>query len=108
MKRRFSILSIGSVIIFGFLAIYVVSAMIGIDKFYHNSDGKQTAMIKKTIEKAAVQCYALEGAYPPDLAYLQSNYGIQLNKEKFFYNYEIFASNIAPQVDVLPINRGGR
>jgi hypothetical protein len=108
MKKHISFLSVGSIIIFSFLIVFIGYTMFGIDKFYKNSGTKQTTAIKKIIQKAAVQCYALEGAYPPDIEYLEKNYGILVNKDKFFYNYEIFASNIAPQVDVLPINRGGR
>ena len=50
---------------------------------------------------AAVQCYALEGAYPQSLSYLEENYGVQVNHSRFIVSYEVYASNQLPAVAVL-------
>ena len=50
---------------------------------------------------AAVQCYALEGAYPQSLSYLEENYGVQVNHSRFIVSYEAYASNQLPAVAVL-------
>jgi hypothetical protein len=64
-----------------------------------NAEG-QTARIEEILNDAVVQCYALEGAYPPDVEYLQK-YGVILNKSKYMYRYEFFFENIAPNITVV-------
>ncbi|MDD5017287.1 MAG: hypothetical protein PHO15_04205 [Eubacteriales bacterium] len=61
--------------------------------------------IRETVLGYVAQCYALEGAYPPDLNYLEQNYGLQLNEDKYIYHYEMFATNILPDVQVFAIER---
>lgn len=87
------------------IIIAVVSVM-SMGEFWENSNNAQPHRIKDAIERICVQCYALEGSYPPDLEYLSKYYGLILNEDKYFYYYEIFASNIMPYVEVY--ERGSR
>lgn len=59
------------------------------------------AAIRRTVESTARQCYVIEGVYPPDLEYLEQNYGLQINTEDFYVRYEIYASNQPPTVKVV-------
>ena len=63
------------------------------------NDGSAVA-IREAVQRSALQCYAVEGAYPPDLQYLEDNYGLQVNKEDFYVTYDAFASNLPPTVRV--------
>ena len=63
------------------------------------SDNSATA-IRAAVQRSALQCYAVEGAYPPDLQYLEDNYGLQVNTQDFYVTYEAFASNLPPTVRV--------
>lgn len=64
--------------------------------------GEESAQaIKAAVERCAMQCYVVEGAYPPSLAYLEERYGLQINKKEFYVSYDIFASNIPPAVKVI-------
>ena len=56
--------------------------------------------IRALIEKTARQCYAVEGVYPPDLAYLEEHYGIRVNHNDYYVTYDAFASNLPPEVRV--------
>ncbi len=56
--------------------------------------------VRTAVLDAAVQCYALEGAYPRSLAYLEENYGVQVNRRRFIVSYEVYASNQMPEVAV--------
>lgn len=58
-------------------------------------------MAEDNLRRAVVSCYALEGRYPPDVKYLQEQYGLQLNEEKYIVHYEVFAENIMPDITVL-------
>ncbi len=59
------------------------------------------AQLEEALRRAAVCCYANEGAYPPDLAYLVENYGVQIDNDRFTVHYELFASNLMPDITVL-------
>ena len=58
--------------------------------------------MQDAIERAVIQCYALEGAYPPDLAYLES-YGIYIDEEKLYVDYRPYGANLRPDIFVAPI-----
>lgn len=63
-------------------------------------EAQQTTAIRRSVETAAVECYALEGSYPPSLAYLVRNYGLVLDTRHYVYRYQIFAVNLPPDVFV--------
>ena len=60
------------------------------------------AAIKDMVQKGALQCYVVEGVYPPDLQYLQDHYGLQINTDAYYVTYDVFASNQPPVVVVTP------
>ncbi len=57
--------------------------------------------LEDVVRRAAVACYAAEGIYPPDLDYLQTHYGVQINGEKYVVMYEMVGSNLIPDIMVL-------
>ncbi len=59
--------------------------------------------MQDAIERAVVQCYALEGAYPPDIKYLE-NYGIAIDETELFVDYQPQGSNLRPAIFVAPIS----
>ena len=59
------------------------------------------AAIREAVRKTALQCYVVEGVYPPDLQYLEDNYGLQVNREDYYVSYNAFASNLPPAVKVV-------
>ena len=58
--------------------------------------------IKAAVERSALQCYVVEGVYPPSLAYLEENYGLKVNEKDYYITYSAFASNLPPDVIVTP------
>jgi len=65
----------------------------------HGEEGRQ--QLEQAIHRAAAACYAAEGIYPPDLDYLKEYYGIQVDESRFAVFYEVFASNLMPDITVL-------
>ena len=59
-------------------------------------------MAQESVRRAAVECYALEGFYPPDLAYLQEHYGLAVDLDRYFVDYQYIASNLVPDITVFP------
>ena len=62
---------------------------------------KGAQALKATVQQRAVQCYAVEGAYPESLAYLEQNYGLRINRQRYIVAYDVFAPNLLPDVTVL-------
>lgn len=56
--------------------------------------------IRQAVLDSAKQCAAIEGAYPSSLSYLEEKYGLSVNRKDYVITYEIFASNIMPEVTV--------
>ena len=90
-----------AIVLVAALAFCVASAVRG-DDVRENS----AAAIKAAVESGAKQCYAVEGVYPPDLKYLEENYGLKINTDEFYVVYDIYASNIPPAVKV--VWKGGK
>lgn len=59
------------------------------------------AAIREAVRRSALQCYVVEGVYPPDLQYLKDNYGLQINTEDYYVVYDIFAANLPPTIRVI-------
>lgn len=57
-------------------------------------------MTREAIDRAVMQCYALEGAYPPHLKYLRDNYGLVADADRYNIYYDPVAGNIRPIIDV--------
>ena len=61
--------------------------------------GKQ--QLETALRRAAVSCYAAEGFYPADVAYLKEHYGLQYDEASYIIRYERPASNWMPDITVL-------
>ena len=62
-------------------------------------EGRQ--QLEEAVRRHAVACYAAEGVYPPNLEYLETHYGLQIDRQRYTVVYEVFASNLMPDVTVL-------
>ncbi|MDR1713656.1 MAG: hypothetical protein LBR39_05835 [Coriobacteriales bacterium] len=66
----------------------------------------QAAFVEASVRRSAVQCYALEGRYPPSLGgvqYLEENYGLTVDYSRYAVYYENMGSNLLPQIRVIEI-----
>jgi len=84
---------------------FIVVAMLfwGILAYVRESSREQGATaLRASILSAATRCYAIEGAYPASLDYLESRYGLRVNDRDYAITYEAFASNVVPSVVVVP------
>ena len=89
------------VALFFFIFLFLRS---GVASLSAATQREQLIGAKQAVINATVQCYALEGMYPPSVEYLRENYGLQVDPSKYKVHYEIFASNIMPDIDVIPFH----
>ncbi len=65
------------------------------------SGAAESGLVRDAVRSAILTCYAVEGAYPPDIDYLKRNYGLAFNEELYIVSYDSFASNVMPDVRVM-------
>ena len=74
--------------------------LFGVRAMESKSEEESLASLRNAIQRACVQCYAIEGRYPPDLDYLEENYGLILDREHYVYHYRLEGSNLMPEIQV--------
>ena len=82
--------------------VIIISAVLIAGIYYISNMGSEQG-IKLTREAAirtAVECYAIEGIYPPNVKYMEDNYNLSYDKTKYYIHYDAFASNIMPTIEV--------
>lgn len=82
-------------------AVVLCAVLVGVDRLTASSTEEGVRATRQAIERAAVLCYASEGFYPPDLAYIERNYGLQIDYTNYVVRYEVFASNVMPNITVV-------
>ena len=95
-KSRAWIPVLAAVVILGVL-LWFFSAMGNLTR---DSADEGREQLETALRRSAVACYAAEGIYPPTLDYLTEHYGVQI-EDQYIVFYEIFASNLMPDITVL-------
>ncbi len=85
-------------LVFAAVAVFVVR---GVEKTAQLSDRDGLRAAEQAVRQAAVSCYALEGAYPASYEELKKRSGLAVDDREYVVFYEIFASNIMPEVTVI-------
>lgn len=62
---------------------------------------EQTQLLETAVTRCITECYALEGAYPPDIAYLTEYYGLTYDNSQYFIDYQYIGANLRPDVTIL-------
>ncbi|MBP1737216.1 MAG: hypothetical protein H6Q60_1097 [Oscillospiraceae bacterium] len=65
------------------------------------TSAEQLSLVETAVRRAAVECYATEGFYPPDLSYLTEYYGLATDSTRYFIDYQYIAANLVPDITVI-------
>lgn len=57
--------------------------------------------MRAAVQKSIANCYATEGAYPPNIKYLEDHYGIVINHDKYVVQYELVGTNVMPSFNII-------
>lgn len=90
-----------SLVIFFLLLFFVAVAFPNI--ISRTSAEKQEAL-EHALHRANIQCYAIEGRYAPNIAYLEEHYGIVIDHSKFKIFYDSWADNVMPEITVINLD----
>lgn len=87
------------------IAMLAIIAIVtyGIASAAQSTNGAGAKIAEESIRRAAVSCYALEGVYPPNYTYLREHYGVRVDETRYAIVYEVFGSNMMPQITVIPL-----
>ena len=88
--------------------LIVLAAIVGVVLYLLSSFGSQTTdrqeeSLRRALERDIVQCYALEGTYPPSLSYIEEHYGLTYDHSTFYVDYRPIGANLYPDVTILQI-----
>lgn len=101
-KRWSGVLSaVLGIVLFVGVAVWMLS---GVRAASEASEEEGLRQAELSVRQAAVSIYALEGAYPESYEALKLSSGIAIDEEKYAVMYEIFASNIMPEITVVRRN----
>ncbi len=106
MKNRFGEKEKGqggliiSVVIF---VLILAVFLYGINDVSAKSESESIKQLNTAVRHAVVHCYAEEGQYPPNIAYLEEHYGLQYDHSKYIIDYQSFATNVMPEISVIRI-----
>lgn len=87
-----------TVLLFAVLLLCVLS---GVRQAAEAQKTEAKRILEDSLYRAAVSCYAIEGRYPDTLEYLTDQYGVYIDETKYAVFYDIFASNLMPDITVL-------
>ncbi len=85
-------------ILYPFIILVIIMLISNSSNLSENNKNITRQAAYSIIKKTIMQCYASEGSYPNDLKYLEDHYGLILDKKNFIYEYNIFSSNIMPEI----------
>lgn len=80
----------------GILAIFYF----GFTSTRQQANEQDLLRVKEAIQKAALECYSIEGSFPESVTYLEEQYGLYLQRDVYSIRYEFVAGNIMPQTNV--------
>lgn len=88
------------VLLFVFCFVFFLIAIANVSD---EVDENEIKALENAIDKAVLTCYAIEGEYPENIEYIEKNYGVVIDHNKFFVAYNILGPNVRPDVMIAPI-----
>lgn len=85
------------------LLLLVAVFAFGALSFAGKAGKKGEDSLRRAVTRASVQCYAIEGRYPPSVEYLEENYGVTIDRDRYNVFYNGFASNVMPEIIINPV-----
>ena len=85
------------------MVLLLCGAWLLITRLGNKSGAAQTEFVTEAVHNAALTCYAVEGAYPTNLEYLRTHYGLAYDQSRYLVRYDSFGSNLMPDISVTEV-----
>jgi len=86
-----------------FTTLIILMVFVGLRQAETSSNDEGLRILEDSIHRAVVMNYAIEGRYPESIEYIETRFGIYIDRTRFIVHYRIFASNILPEITVIPL-----
>jgi hypothetical protein len=86
-----------------FTAAVIVMIVFGLRQTAESSRAEPLRILEDSIRRAVVVAYAVDGRYPESIQYIEENFGIHIDWTRFVVHYQIFASNVFPDIAVIEL-----
>lgn len=97
----------GGIIITGICTLITIAILLVSSSFFETySDREQLRVVEESVRMATVRCYATEGRYPKSVKYLEDNYELNINDDRYFVAIDSMGSNIMPNITVIDLEAG--
>ena len=83
------------------LALVIAGFSLSISQLEEGHHQQDKALLEDVLRRTAVACFASDGFYPPNVAYMQQHYGLRYDENRFTVHYDRFASNLMPDITVI-------
>ena len=91
---------VASVLIF--IALILAFVLL-VNNITNKNSGRELQIVRDAVKNAALTCYAVEGAYPTNLEYLRTHYGLAYDQSRYLVRYDSFGSNLMPDISVTEV-----
>jgi len=89
------------------IVVVLAAAVLLVTRISRTQDVAETELIENAVRSAALNCYALEGAYPVDVEYLREHYQLVYNDDRYLVVYNAEMENVMPEILVLTRGEDG-
>jgi len=86
-----------------FTAAIMIMVIYGLQQTSESSSAEGLRILEDSLRRAVVMNYAIEGRYPESIEYIEQNFGIHIDRTRYAVHYRVFASNILPEITVVPL-----
>lgn len=85
----------------GFFLIILGACFFSLNQIEKETSEEEIARLESAIHRSVAHCYAVEGSYPESLEYLQKEYGITYDSDKYFIDYQVWGENVLPDITII-------
>jgi len=94
-------------LVFALVFLFVLHFVLtGLREASSSSAMEGMRIAEESIRRAVINCYASEGMYPPSIDYLREHYGIAIDERRYVIHYQIYGSNLMPDIAVFKVEGG--
>ena len=94
-----------AIIVVVIAAVILACFFIGISNLQGGADDEGREQLEDSIRRTAAACYAAEGIYPPSIDYMKEKYGLQIDENRYYVDYIVFAENLMPDFTILDADK---
>ena len=87
-----------------FSAVIIAMIIYGLRQTEASSSAEGLRILEDSIRRAVITAYAIEGRFPDNIAHIENNYGIFIDRTRYVVHYNPVAANIMPNIAVFELN----